>query len=153
MEAKTSCPIFLHHLMQDFGAFRFFGLLGGRKNRHEPVARRVNKQRKSPARGGASHMTGTSERQVPAGKLSRASSLVYGRSLCVDFSRLNRATRWRLAGGRAYNPSSFGIGAEPGHQENRRPRTSVPTEASGWRSTVRRSIARLPELLGKPASD
>jgi hypothetical protein len=37
-------------------------------------------------------MTGASERQVPAGKLSRASSLVYGRSLCVDFSRLNRAT-------------------------------------------------------------
>jgi hypothetical protein len=97
-------------------------------------------------------MTGTSERQVPAGKLSRASSLVYGRSLCVDFSRLNRATRWRLAGGRAYNPSSFGIGAEPGHQENRRPRTSVPTEASGWRSTVRRSIARLVPQPGQKTS-
>jgi hypothetical protein len=30
---------------------------------------------------------------------------------------LHRATRWRLAGGRAYRPSSFGIGAMPGHQD------------------------------------
>jgi hypothetical protein len=35
------------------------------------------------------------------------------------------------------------MGAVPGHQEHRRPSTSVPAEASGWRSTVRRSIAQL----------
>jgi hypothetical protein len=52
-------------------------------------------------------------------------------------------SRARFAGGNAYKPSSFGIGADPGHQEHRKPRISVPTEASGWRSTVRRSIARL----------
>jgi hypothetical protein len=34
------------------------------------------------------------------------------------------------------SPSSFGIGADPGHHEHRGPRTSVPTEASGCRSTV-----------------
>jgi hypothetical protein len=47
------------------------------------------------------------------------------------------------AGGSACRPSIFGIGAEPGHQPHRKPSTRVPTEASGWRSTVRRSIARL----------
>jgi hypothetical protein len=36
-----------------------------------------------------------------------------------------------VAGRSVYRPSSFGIGAEPGHQEHRRPRTSVPTEARG----------------------
>ena len=36
----------------------------------------------------------------------------------------------RLAG-RANKPSSFGIGADPGHHEHRSPSTSVPTEASG----------------------
>jgi hypothetical protein len=46
------------------------------------------------------------------------------------------------AGGGAYSPSSFGIGADPGHREHRRPSTNVPTDASGWRSMVRRSIAR-----------
>jgi hypothetical protein len=35
------------------------------------------------------------------------------------------------AGGSAYSPSSFGIGADPGHHEQRKPSTSVPTEASG----------------------
>jgi hypothetical protein len=35
------------------------------------------------------------------------------------------------AGGSAYSPSSFGIGADPGHHEHRSPSTSVPTEASG----------------------
>jgi hypothetical protein len=48
-----------------------------------------------------------------------------------------------VAGGGAHSPSSFGIGADPGHHEHRSPSTSVPTEASGCRSTVRRSIARL----------
>jgi hypothetical protein len=62
---------------------------------------------------------------------------------------LHRATRWRLAGGRAYRPSSFGIGAMPGHQEHRRPSTSVPTDARGWRSTARRSIARLVPRPGR----
>jgi hypothetical protein len=44
------------------------------------------------------------------------------------------------------------MGAEPGHQEHRRPSTSVPTEASGWRSTVRRSIARLVPQPGQKTS-
>jgi hypothetical protein len=35
------------------------------------------------------------------------------------------------AGGSAYRPRIFGIGAEPGHHEQRKPSTSVPTEASG----------------------
>jgi len=47
------------------------------------------------------------------------------------------------AGGKTCRPRIFGIGAEPGHQEHRRPSTRLPTEASGWRSTVRKSIARL----------
>jgi hypothetical protein len=64
-------------------------------------------------------------------------------SVSATAERLHRATSWRRAGGSAYRPSSFGIGAEPRHQEHRRPSTSVPTDASGWRSTVRRSIARL----------
>jgi hypothetical protein len=53
---------------------------------------------------------------------------------------------------RAKSLSSFGIGAEPGHQEHRRPSTSVPTEARGWRSTVRRSIARLVPQPGQKTS-
>jgi hypothetical protein len=44
------------------------------------------------------------------------------------------------------------MGAEPGHQEHRRPSTSVPTEASGWRSSVRRSIARLVPQPGQKTS-
>ena len=35
------------------------------------------------------------------------------------------------AGGSACRPRIFGIGAEPGHHEHRKPSTSVPTEASG----------------------
>jgi hypothetical protein len=38
-------------------------------------------------------------------------------------------------------PSSFGIGAEPGRRERRKPRAIVPTE--GKRATVLRSIALL----------
>jgi hypothetical protein len=65
-------------------------------------------------------------------------------------------SRARFAGGNVYKPSSFGIGADPGHQEQRRSSTKVPTEASGWRSMVRRSIARLvprlyPETLSRPS--
>ena len=58
----------------------------------------------------------------------------------------------RLAGGREDSPSSLGIGAEPGHQEHRRPSTSVPTEASGWRSTVRRSMALVVPQPGQNTS-
>jgi hypothetical protein len=36
----------------------------------------------------------------------------------------------------------FGIGAASGHHEHRSPSTRVATEARGWRSTFRRSIAR-----------
>jgi hypothetical protein len=56
------------------------------------------------------------------------------------------------AGGRACNPSSFGIGADPGHHEHRSPSTIVPNEASGWRSTVRRSMARLVPQPGQKTS-
>jgi len=42
----------------------------------------------------------------------------------------------RRAGGRANSPISFGIGAEPGHQEHRRPSIRLPIDASGWRSMV-----------------
>jgi hypothetical protein len=44
------------------------------------------------------------------------------------------------------------MGAEPGHHEHRRPSTSVPTAASGWRSRVRRSIARLVPQPGQKTS-
>jgi hypothetical protein len=57
-----------------------------------------------------------------------------------------------MAGGKAYSPSSFGIGADPGHHEHRNPSTSVPTDARGWRSSVRRSIARLVPQPGQKTS-
>jgi hypothetical protein len=56
------------------------------------------------------------------------------------------------AGGSACNPSSFGIGADPGHREHRSPSTRVPTEANGCRSTVRKSIARLVPQPGQKTS-
>jgi hypothetical protein len=56
------------------------------------------------------------------------------------------------AGGKAYSPSSLGMGANPGHHEHRRPSTRVPTEARGWRSRVRRSIARLVPHPGQKTS-
>jgi hypothetical protein len=46
----------------------------------------------------------------------------------------------------------LGIDADPGHREYRRPNTSVPTEVSGWRSTVRKSIARLVPHPGQKTS-
>jgi hypothetical protein len=49
--------------------------------------------------------------------------------------------RLPAAGGRAYGPSSFGIGADPGHHEHRRPNTNVPTEAGGRRSRAARELA------------
>jgi hypothetical protein len=58
-------------------------------------------------------------------------------------------SRARFAGGNAYSPSSIGIGADPGHHPHRKPSTIVPTEAIGYRSTVRRSIARLYELVAQ----
>ncbi len=39
-----------------------------------------------------------------------------------------------------------------GHHEHRKPSTSVPTEASGWRSIVRRSMARLVPQPGQKTS-
>ena len=51
-----------------------------------------------------------------------------------------------------YSPSSFGMAADPGHHEQRRPSTSVPTDANGWRSSVRRSIARLVPHPGQKTS-
>jgi hypothetical protein len=47
------------------------------------------------------------------------------------------------AGGKACKPRILGIGAASGHHEHRSPRTRVATDARGWRSTFRRSIARL----------
>jgi hypothetical protein len=35
------------------------------------------------------------------------------------------------------------MGADSGHHEHRSPSTRVATEARGWRSTFRRSVARL----------
>jgi hypothetical protein len=49
-------------------------------------------------------------------------------------------------------PSYLGIGADPGHLEHHNPSTRVPTEASGWRSMVRRSIARLVLQPGQKTS-
>jgi hypothetical protein len=46
----------------------------------------------------------------------------------------------------------LGIGAEPGHHEHRSPSTSEPTDASGWRSIVRMSIARLDRQPGQCTS-
>jgi hypothetical protein len=34
-----------------------------------------------------------------------------------------------VTGGEAFSPGSYGIGADPGHLEHRRPRTGVATEA------------------------
>jgi hypothetical protein len=55
-------------------------------------------------------------------------------------------------GGSAYSPIIFGIGADPGHHEHRKPSTRLPTEASGWRSMVRISIARFVRQLGQCTS-
>src|SRR5262249_50626511 len=38
-------------------------------------------------------------------------------------------------------PGKDGIGAKPGHHEHLKPSTKLPTDASGWRSRVRISIA------------
>jgi hypothetical protein len=46
-------------------------------------------------------------------------------------------------------PGDTGIGALPGHQEHRKPSKRLPTEASGWRSKVRISIARLVRQPGQ----
>jgi hypothetical protein len=70
----------------------------------------------------------------------------------TERAKLQPLTWARFAGGKALSPSSFGIGADSGHQEHRRPSTIVPTEASGWRSTVRRSIARLVPQPGQKIS-
>lgn len=46
-------------------------------------------------------------------------------------------------GGCARTPTIRGIGADPGHHEQRRPKTRLPTEASGCRSIMRMSTAQL----------
>src|SRR5580700_3178522 len=46
----------------------------------------------------------------------------------------------------------LGIGAVSGHHEHRSPSTRVATEARGWRSTLRRSIARLAPQPGQNTS-
>ncbi len=56
---------------------------------------------------------------------------------------LEAAARSRAEGGNGVSPEMTGIGAEPGHQEHLRPSTRLRTEASGWRSMVRISIAWL----------
>jgi hypothetical protein len=59
---------------------------------------------------------------------------VGGVSVCSqadrDFVRRRQAptASARLAGGKAFKLSSFGIGADPGHHEHRKPSTSVPTD-------------------------
>jgi hypothetical protein len=56
------------------------------------------------------------------------------------------------AGGTECRPRILGIGADSGHHEHRSPRTRVATEARGWRSTFRRSIARLVPQPGQNTS-
>jgi hypothetical protein len=56
------------------------------------------------------------------------------------------------AGGSACKPSILGIGANSGHQEHPSPRTRVATDARGWRSTFRGSIARLVPQPGQNTS-
>jgi hypothetical protein len=56
------------------------------------------------------------------------------------------------AGGNACRPAILGIGAAPPHHEHRSPSTRLPTEANGWRSTVRMSIARLVRQPGQYTS-
>ena len=46
----------------------------------------------------------------------------------------------------------LGIGAVSGHHEHRSPSTNVATDARGWRSTLRRSIARLVPQPGQNTS-
>jgi hypothetical protein len=53
------------------------------------------------------------------------------------------------AGGNACNPLSTGIGAEPWQNEHRKPSIRQPTLASGRRSAVRMSIARLVRQPGQ----
>jgi hypothetical protein len=55
-------------------------------------------------------------------------------------------------GGTASRPRILGIGAVSGHHEHRSPRTRVATDARGWRSTFRRSIARLVPRPGQNTS-
>jgi len=55
-------------------------------------------------------------------------------------------------GGRACSPRILGIGADSGHHEHRSPSTSVATDARGWRSTLRRSTARLVPQPGQNTS-
>jgi hypothetical protein len=74
-------------------------------------------------------------RQEPA--IGRVMKSEEGTSGCMDALEIAgttvHAVPWwvRFAGGSAYRPSSFGIGADPGHHEHRRPSTIVSTEASG----------------------
>jgi hypothetical protein len=56
------------------------------------------------------------------------------------------------AGGRVCNARILGIGADSGHHEHRSPSTRVATDARGWRSTFRRSIARLVPQPGQNTS-
>jgi hypothetical protein len=75
------------------------------------------------------------------------------RAVCLSCRQTSsKSDAWRVAGGSVDRPSSFGIGADPGHHEHRRPSTNVPTEASGWRSTVRKSTARLVPQSGQKTS-
>jgi hypothetical protein len=56
------------------------------------------------------------------------------------------------AGGTACNPVRTGICAVPGHHEQRKPSTRLPTDASGWRSSARMSIARFVRQPGQYTS-
>jgi hypothetical protein len=56
------------------------------------------------------------------------------------------------AGGSACKPRILGMGADSGRHEHRSPSTRVATKAGGWRSTFRRSIARLVPQPGQNTS-
>src|ERR1700733_10306559 len=113
---------------------------------------------KNPRKAGPVGMgrNGHYRKAAPTLRLSRASSLVYGGSLCVDFSRLKvfverRAGDWLAAERRGRAAS----GSAPcaGHQEHRRPSTSVPTDARGCRSTVQVSQSPSRGIVTTPVRD
>jgi hypothetical protein len=94
--------------------------------------------RPSPHRSQVPAVVGTGrDRGFDRGNSERATK---ADRLVLDHGRLRLMTPNALpaAGGRACSPSSFGM--MPGHHERRGPSAKVPTKASGWRSTVRRSI-------------
>jgi hypothetical protein len=81
----------------------------GRK-RAKTIQRKTSRQ---------NHQALAQERRNLGGRRAKESGhkIVHWMSISTSAERFHRATLWRLAGGRTYSPSSFGIGADPGHHE------------------------------------